>query len=156
MVSVKLNDENIKGSPFTWKVEKWSLVKFINDDVEKFNFSENRMAVEGACKGHDYEIRGSVTFSSGCHAWTAKAVQGGMYQVGVRDLKSGSRWVYSQHFEPGRICSLYLNIKKGTLIVQHLPSRKTETFNFESGVIGDIVPCFTIRGKSKLSLSFEN
>ena len=146
LVSVKLKGINIEGSPFNWQVEKWGLMEFgedNEDEEENLSFSEDNMTVEGTCKGEEYEISGSATFSSGCHAWKAKAVQGGMYNVGVRDLKSGSRWVYSQRFEPGRICILYLNLNKGTLTVQHLPSGNWETFNFESGVNGDIVPCFT-------------
>ena len=171
LVSVKLNGINIEGSPFNWQVEKWGLMELGEDDEDDENdaeddeyeeeslfFSEDNMTVEGTCKVYEYEITGSATFSFGCHGWKAKVVQGSMYEVGARDpnFVCGSRWVYSQRFDSGRICSLYLNLNKGTLIIQHLPSGKTETLNLECGVNGDIVPCFTICGKSKLSLSFEN
>ena len=180
-VSVKVNGGDIRGSPFTWVVEKWHLVARDREDSELI-FSQGHMTVEGRVRVRNKRITwfdaavGSCGFTGGCHSWKVKIVSCGMWcLVGVTDCNVGpvqgeNTWYWcngSKHHvcngthtdeKPSNIPVFNPNDviiiymdNDMTLTVHHLPSNETDTFTLQNTTL---YPYFNLAWNDKLTLMF--
>ena len=176
-VTVKVNGDDIQGSPFTWGVEQWHLVGR-DRGSEHLGFSQDNMTVSrigGLCVSG---VAGSCCFPGGCHSWKVKVVSGEMCEVGVTDCdvsqgRQENRWYWSygskrhvrngvnsdtkqdskiKWFTAGDVCIVFLNYHNKQLTVLHLPSGQKDTWEDVSGENGKLYPYFYLRLDSKITL----
>ena len=176
-VTVKVNGDDIQGSPFSWGVEKWHF--FSRDRRSKvLRFSGHNMTA-GRTGGIVYcGVVGSWGFPAGCHSWKVKVVSGVMGAVGVTDCnklpaKQVNMWYWcggakhhvlnGEHsgieqpsnitrFTAGDVCIVFMNHHNKKLTVHHLPSGQTDTWRGVSRQTKYVYPYFFIWRGSKLTL----
>ena len=172
-VRVKVNGDDIQGSPFTWGVEQWHL-KAKGNTNKYLKFSQGNMTVSYI--GDHGRVAGSCGFSTGsCHSWKVKVVSGRIYQVGVSDcvLPQENSWYWNNgarqqicnggcprskkpsnitEFTPGDICVMFLNRKSNQLTVHHLPSAQTDTWANVNVPNSNLSPHYYLDGLFEITL----
>ena len=178
-MTVKVNGNDIQGSPFTWAVEQWHLVgSYWGRPSEDLRFSQDDMTVSRTGGIAFCEIVGSCGFSAGCHSWKVKVVSERISVVGVIDCNvSAAPWKNSWYgcggskfhvrigeypgtaqpsnitgFTEDDICIVFLNHYNKQLTVHHLPSGKTDTWGDVSGQNRELYPYFMIDNGSTITL----
>ena len=174
-LTVKVNGNDIQGSPFTWGLEQWHLVGWERRSKD-LRFSQDNMTVNG-CGWRG--VVGSCGFPAGCHSWKVKVVSGEMLSIGVTDCdvsparrenawhwKSGSKYHIRNgkypgtkqpsnitKFTAGDVCIVFLNHHNKQLTVHHLTSGQRDTWEDVSRQNRNLFPYFIPGDYGELTLS---
>ena len=167
-VTVKINGDNVQGSPFTWGVESWHLVaKNKRNRSLVFRPFNRTMSATG-------KFEGNMGFSVGCHSWKIKIVKGVIHEIGVtdRDVKNTCSWYGGtkyhkvnyryqsgneqpsniSHFCEGDVCLAFLNLDKKQFTIFHLPSGQTDTWENVCARNSYLFPNYFLNGTFKFRL----
>ena len=146
-LTVKVNGQDIRGSPFTWEVETWHMIGGGNGN-KNLHFSRDGRTV--TCTRRLSRVAASSGFSSGNHSWKVKLVAPKCFAVGVKDTKNlgsshepltwqrnskGGNVSRSEDYKDSKIssfkedevCGVFLKFRDSNqLVVRHLQSAESD------------------------------
>ena len=165
-MSVKLNGENVKGTPLIWNAEEWTLTGVKKTD--DISFMDGNMRVNRVAQRFLYNsITGTSGFSKGRHLWkvmvcgTSGNVAVGIIQAELRRTGNfawhqGKQWVLhkGQKYQPslgsavksmitsvrtGDVLELFLDCDNGKLMIYNQRSGELDSLE---GFKGEMFPLF--------------
>ena len=169
-MSVKLNGENVKGSPFVWNAEEWTLTQMKKIIGMSVVDGDMRVKVDANLFCWYNSITGTSGFSKGRHLWKVMVcatsgnvavgiVQAELRQTGNFAWNQGNQWVLEngQKYQPSLGCavkSMITSVERGVVLELLLDcdNGKLMIYNQRSGELdslegfkGEMFPLFNFK-----------